>query len=249
MNEINGALIWYLETLSTKVQINCVGVGWTIQMSRNQDEVHNTEEKTKYRELERRCGSWVNLYSKAEDNQSLCPVCICPGGASSPDDHWFAINHHIMHLRIEQHQAITINDVPLIGQRGSLLQCYLLATLPVARTFHALSMSFRFGINNMAFVLFRHQQQRRPPIKSSAATRTSSHARVTSVKSQQHHWWTDWLSDGQYKTMIGLRSDNFVIKDHCISHNLHMTLPLFEIFFVQFPSNNILVPLKSASCL
>ena len=104
------------------------------------------KKKTKYRELERRCGSWVNLYSKAEDNQSLCPVCICPGGASSPDDHCFAINHHIMHLRIEQHQAITINDVPLIRQLGSLLRFYLLATPPVARAIRNSSMFFRFGI-------------------------------------------------------------------------------------------------------
>ena len=143
------------------------------------------------------------------------------------------------------------NLATLIEQRGPLLWFYFLATPPVAREFHISSMSFRFGINNMAFVLFRHQQQRRPPIKSPAATRTSSHARVTSIKSnQQHHWWTDWLSDGQCKTMIGLRSDNYVSRIIVFltiyKCNFHC---LFEIFFVKFPSNNILVPLKSASCL
>ena len=41
------------------------------------------------------------------------------------------------------------------------------------------------------------------PKKWSAATHASSRARITSVKSQQGQWWSDW----QGKAMIGLGSD------------------------------------------
>ena len=99
------------------------------------------------------------------------------------------------------------------------------------------------GVNFWIAASFCHNKDTLSPKKWSAASRASSRARITSVKSQQGKWWSDW----QGKAMIGLGSDKNYHDYNMMRKNLDeydmTTNPLWfrKLSWLQFDDKTVMI--------